>query len=89
MLMNEQVAKLHSEIVLKCSQSHCQKRKAHMLSNSEDLQHYIQLAFDHFSQNLDEPFNFVKAALRINPIPSDFSGNIVKLTVIIKDHHLS
>lgn len=58
-----------------------------MLSNSEDLQSYLQLAFDHFSQNLDEPFNFVEVALKINPIPSDFSGSIVKVAVTIKDHH--
>lgn len=87
MLMDEQVAKLHTAIVVKCSQSHYVKRKVHMLSNSEDLQLYLHLAFDHFSQNLDEPFNFVKVALRINPIPSDFSGNILRLAVAIKDRH--
>ena len=87
MLMDEQVAKLHTEIVVKCSQLHYKKKKVHMLSNSEDLQLYLQLAFDHFSQNLDEPFNFVKVALKVNPIPSDFSGNILKLAVAIKDHH--
>ena len=86
MLMDEQVAKLHEEIMVKCSQLHYQKKKVHMLSNSEDLQLYLQLAFDHFSQNLDEPFNFVKVALKVNPIPSDFSGNILKLAVAIKDH---
>ena len=80
MLMDEQVAKLHTEIVVK-------KKKVHMLSNSEDLQLYLQLAFDHSSRNLDEPFNFVKVALKVNPIPSDFGGNILKLAVAIKDHH--
>lgn len=89
MLMDEQVAKLHTAIGVKCSQSHSRKKKVHMLSNSEDLQLYLQLAFDHFSQNLDEPFDFVKVALRINPIPSDFSGNIVRLAVAIRDHHPS
>ena len=87
MLMDEQVAKLHTEIVVKCSQAHYKKKKVHMLSNSEDLQLYLQLAFDHFSRNLDEPFNFVKDALKVNPIPSDFGGNILKLAVAIKDHH--
>ena len=87
MLMDEQLAKLHKVIEVKCSQSHYMKGNIHMLSNSEDLQLYLQLAFDHFSQNLDDPFNFVEAALKINPIPSDFSGNILKLAVAIKDHH--
>ena len=58
-----------------------------MLSNSDDLQLYLQLAFDHFSQNLEAPFNFVEVALKINPIPSDSSGNILKLAVAIKDRH--
>ncbi len=87
MIMEEQVAKFYSQIVDKCSQSHYAKRKAHMLSNSDDLQLYLQLAFDHFSQNLDDPFDFVKVALKINPIPSDFSGNILRLAVAIKDHY--
>lgn len=89
MLIDDQVAKLHTEIVLRCNQSHYMKKKVRMLSNSEDLQLYLQLAFDHFSQNLDDPFNFVKVALNINPIPSDFGGNILKLAVAIRNRHTS
>ena len=85
MLIDEQVEKLHTEIVVKCSHSHYWKRKVRMLSMSEDLQLYLQFAFDHFAQNLDTPFDFVKVALHINPIPSDFGGNILKLAVAIKD----
>lgn len=89
MLIDDQVAKLHNEIVVRCSQSHYKKKKVRMLSDSEDLQLYLQLAFDHFSQNLDDPFNFVKVALKINPIPSDFGGNIIKLAVAIQDRQPS
>ena len=85
MLIDQQVSKLHREIVIRSNQSHHMKRKVRMLSNSEDLQVYLQLAFDHFSQYLDKPFNFIEAALRINPIPSDFGGNILKLAVAIRD----
>ena len=85
MLIDEQVEKLHTEIVVKCCQSHYFKKKVRMLSMSEDLQLYLQLAFDHFAQKLDSPFDFVKVALQINPIPSDFRGNIVKLAVAIRD----
>ena len=86
MLIDEQVEKLHSEIVVKCCQSHYHKKQVRMLSTSEDLQIYLQLAFDHFAQNLNIPFDFVKVALQINPIPSDFSGNVVRLAVAIKDY---
>lgn len=87
MLMDKQVKRLHTEILVRCSQSHYVKNKVRMLSISEDLQLYLQVAFDHFSQSLDIPFDFVKVALRVNPIPSDFSGNIVKFAVAIKDRH--
>ncbi|MCJ1354083.1 MAG: hypothetical protein MMC33_004070 [Icmadophila ericetorum] len=89
MLIDEQVGKLHTQIVAKCAQSYYMKKRVRMLSNSDDLQLYLQLAFDHFSQNLDKPFNFIEMALKINPIPSDFSGNIVKLAVAIKDRQPS
>lgn len=85
MLMDEQVRKLHTQIHVKCQKSQITKRKVRMLSNSEDLQLYLQQAFDHFSNKLDEPFNFVEVALKISPIPSDFGGNIVKLAVTVKD----
>lgn len=85
MLMDEQVKRLNTEIALKCSQSHYLKKKARMLSMSEDFQLYLQVAFDHFSRNLDTPFDFVKVALQINPIPSDFGGNIVKFAVAIQN----
>lgn len=89
MLMDQQVEKLHTEILVKCNQSHYKKRKVRMLSNSEDLQLYLQLAFDHFSQDLETPFNFVEVALKINPIPLDFSGNILKLAIFIRNRHAS
>ena len=84
MLIDEQVAKLHHEIVTACGKSHSAKRRARMLSNSEELQVYLQSAFDHFSQDLDTPFNFIEVAIKNNPIPLDFGGNILKLAVAIR-----
>ena len=89
MLIDQQVGELHTQIMMKGSESHYKKRKVGMLSPSEDLQVYLQLAFDHFSQDLDTPFDFVSIALKINPIPSDFGGNILKLAVTIKNRHRS
>jgi len=57
-----------------------------MLSNSADLNIYLQHAFDHFSQDLETPFNFMDVAFRINPIPLDFGGNILKLAVAVSKH---
>lgn len=86
MLINKQVGKLHQEITTKCTTAYNTKKKVRMLSNSDDLHIYLQSAFEHFSHSLDAPFNFVEVALKNNPIPLDFRGNILKLAIAIRDH---
>lgn len=54
-----------------------------MLLNAEELHPYLQYAFDHFSNTLASPFDFVKAALFNSPIPLDIGGNILKLAIAI------
>ncbi len=85
MWMDEQISKLHSRIIEANLDSYRAKRKARMLSNSEELNVYLQSAFDHFARDLDTPFNFIEIASQINPIPLDFGGNILKLAVAIRD----
>jgi hypothetical protein len=87
MLINEQVGKLHAEIRKCCQAAYWTKKRVRMLSNDEKLQVYLQSAFDHFSQNLTKPFDFVKEAIKNNPIPRDFGGNILKLAIAVKDHN--
>lgn len=55
-----------------------------MLATSEKLQVYLQAAYDHFSRDLDTPFDFIKEALKHNPIPRDFGGNILNLALSIQ-----
>lgn len=85
MKIDEQIDKLHSVITRKSLESFKSRRRSRMLSNSEELNIYLQCAFDHFSQDLDTPFNFMDVAFKINPIPLDFGGNILKLAVAIRN----
>ncbi|KAF2188984.1 hypothetical protein K469DRAFT_684250 [Zopfia rhizophila CBS 207.26] len=85
MKIDQQIDKLHTILSRRCSESFKSKRRSRMLSNSEELNVYLQCAFDHFSHDLDIPFNFMDVAFRINPIPLDFGGNILKLAVAIKN----
>jgi hypothetical protein len=50
------------------------------------MQSYLQHAFDHFSQTLDEAFDFVRASLFNSPIPLDFGGNILRLALNVMDY---
>jgi hypothetical protein len=47
-LLSEQIRKLHQQIVRCCELSHNTKRDTRMLSSSDQLQLYLQSAFDHF-----------------------------------------
>jgi hypothetical protein len=52
-----------------------------MLLNAQELQSYLQDAFEHFSQTIDAPFDFVQAAFANRRIPITFGGNILELAV--------
>ncbi|KAI0888236.1 uncharacterized protein GGS22DRAFT_95044 [Annulohypoxylon maeteangense] len=86
MLMDEQAEKLFGVIKGKCQESLFTKKRVRMLATAEKLQKYLQAAYDHFSRDLNTPFDFIKEALKHNPIPQDFGGNILNLAVAIKQN---
>ncbi len=53
--------------------------------NADELQPYLQFAFDHFATDLETPFDFVQASFTNSPIPLDFGGNILKLGLSLMD----
>lgn len=87
MLIDRQIQRLHDEIVADCDASFKAKRKARMLTNSDELNTYLQCAFEHFTRTLATPFNFVAVSLLNNPISYDFGGHMLQLanTVAAQD----
>ncbi|KAL2820557.1 hypothetical protein BDW59DRAFT_174473 [Aspergillus cavernicola] len=84
-LINQQIERLYQEVKVACQKSREVKHKLRMRLNSDELQPYLQHAFDHFSRDLEMPFDFVQASFANSPIPSDFGGNILKLAINILD----
>ena len=80
-LISDQISKLYDEIHKACDASRQSKRNLRMLLNAEELQSYLQFAFDHFSSSISHPFDFVAASLYNSPIPLDLGGNILKLAI--------
>ncbi len=80
-LIGEQLGKLYNEISEACKKSRLGRKKKRMLLDADELQPYLQYAFDHFSSDLDMPFDFVKASILNNPILKDFGGNILQLAI--------
>lgn len=83
-IMNEQATKLYDAIANACTASREQKHEVRMLLSADDLEPYLQYAFDHFCANLNEPFDFVKASWRNNVIPNDFGGSILRVAINMK-----
>ena len=84
MLADTQIHKLHHQIVQNCDASFKAKNDAHMLSNADELNTYLQAGFDHFTTKEDQPFNFVEVALKINPIPRDFGDHILGMAAKVR-----
>ena len=79
--MEQQIGKLYHHISVACIAARERKADLRMLLDAEELQSYLQYAFDHFADALDIPFDFVQASFYNSPIPLDFGGNILKLAV--------
>lgn len=80
-LIAKQINDLTANIRSACQVSGRRKGDLRMLLNAEDMQPYLQYAFDHFSKSIESPFDFVHASFAHSPIPDDFGGNILKLAV--------
>ncbi|KAK8101867.1 hypothetical protein PG999_012241 [Apiospora kogelbergensis] len=85
MLMHEQAGKLSALIKDRCARSHLRKKEVRMLASTERLQFYLHAACDHFTRDLDTPFDFVRETLRHSPVSRNFEGNILNLALLIKD----
>jgi hypothetical protein len=85
MRIGDQVERLHKIIGDRCKSARGTREKAQMLSDANELHTYLQYAFDHFSVDLDKPFNFIEVSLNSNPIPPTFAGNILKLAIEMKN----
>jgi predicted acylesterase/phospholipase RssA/energy-coupling factor transporter ATP-binding protein EcfA2 len=84
-LIHDQIELLQNEIAIACEQSRASKHRVRMLLNADELDPYLQYAFDHFCRDLEYPFDFVEASVANNPIPSDFGGNILKLAINVME----
>ncbi|KAF6832216.1 hypothetical protein CPLU01_06315 [Colletotrichum plurivorum] len=86
MLMDTQMEKLFQLINKRCQWSLMTKKQLRMLATADKLQIYLRAAYDHFARDLSTPFDFIKEALKHNPIPQDFGGNILDLAISISQN---
>lgn len=80
-LMKRQVLALHDNVVQSCQELQREKRESRAVLLADQLNPYVQFAFDHFleEKGLETPFDFFKASFLFRPVPQDFTGYIVSL----------
>jgi hypothetical protein len=55
--------------------------------NSQQLATYLNDAFNHYSSNLSEPFNFIQSAFRRRPVEAYFQSHIIQAAhLLIRTH---
>lgn len=86
-LISAQYTKLYHQILLASNESGHKRRAAGMLMSSEQLQGYLESAFEHFCKNFKDPFNFLDAALATNPIATTFADQITKVASLLMERH--
>lgn len=79
MQVKRQVDKLHATLMEACNHSISAKLAARQFCTTEELERYLQAAFDHFAAKPEQPFNFIEVALKANPIPQSFAEHIFVL----------
>ena len=84
LLLSKQVSQLHTTIADRCEKSYLEKKRARLLSSSEDFNFYIQQAFTHFSRHLHQPFDFKEYSLRRNPISQNLGDHILRMAIALQ-----
>lgn len=82
--MQEQIAQLRRTIRQCCYRSSEAKRRTRMQSDAVELGTYLQSGLDHFTSQLDLPFDFMQVSLAQNPIPHSFGDHILQLCLAIQ-----
>lgn len=65
-LLDRQIGVLGHTISVCSDNSFSAKRRANMLSKSDELSIFLHSAFDHFTRDLQTPFNFIEISRRNN-----------------------
>lgn len=83
MQIDRAIERLDNTIKKKCELSFLKKQHARMELNASGLVRFMSSAYDHFSQHLDKPFDFVTEALQRNPMPRGFQGHLLNFILLL------
>lgn len=81
-LMYKQRDALRDVISEACNSSFLKRKSVSILPDVDEFGMYLSLAFDHFSETLDRPFDYVKASIRSRPPPETLEDNLLEFVIL-------
>lgn len=81
--MHDQSKQLYKVINDCCTSSRNMKLARKMLPDVDEFGLYLTLAFDHFSESLDIPFDYVEASLKHQPPPTTLSESLMAFARLV------
>jgi hypothetical protein len=78
-IIYEQYQKLRRRIETECEKIQTKKDQSWNRLNTTELSRFFNGAFDHFSHNFNEPFDFFKFSRQNNPLPVAFDQHASNL----------
>ena len=81
----EQYKALYQHLVWASDETRKLRQQRGLLWDWHQLDIYLGSAFDHFSRDPVQPFNFLNAGFRYNPVRSTFHTHILAAAIRIKD----
>jgi hypothetical protein len=82
-LLHDQRNVLYKTIVNCCRESQEVKLDRRMLADVDEFGLYLSMAFDHFSESLDAPFDYVEASLKHQPPPETLAQSILTFAKLV------
>jgi hypothetical protein len=79
--LSAQLSLLYSLIDAASTEAQAKKKDANLLLSSEDQELLFKLAFNHYTTDLDAPFDFLEQLLSLHPLPSSFKNNLAKVMI--------
>ncbi|KAM5343459.1 hypothetical protein ACJ41O_011996 [Fusarium nematophilum] len=80
-LLAAQAKRLYDMIQEATKQTHQAKLSSKMELDSNNLDLFYRLAFEHFSKDKDAPFDFIKTILSLHPPSTDFASSFFNILV--------
>lgn len=82
-LLCDQYNALYEEIETASRKAQVHRKKVDLWLTGMQKAQYFEMAFNHFSESPDKPFDFIEAAFLTTPVGSDFTSHVLQFMLAV------